>query len=304
MDTSIRTSRRRDRRRARRARGRRPPARSRDRAAGLRGRRRRRRERARVGARAGVLAVGVQRRPGRERAARRARAGRARPGRATRRAPRSSSATSSRSPRCRRSPSALHLGARVVGVAQARARQAQGRRAATRRRSSSSSSEDGERAPLPRTRGHRRLRHVDAAEPARRGRAAAAGERAHADRIAYGIPDVLGADRDRYAGRRVLVVGSGHSAFNAILDLVALRDSEPATEIVWAIRGGAPGRKYGGGGDDQLPARGALGNAVRALVEDGSVALDRRLPDPRGRRRRRRPARARRRRARARRPTR
>ena len=28
---------------------------------------------------------------------------------------------------------------------------------------------------------------------------------------------------------------------------------------MWAIRGGAPGRKYGGGGDDQLPARGALG---------------------------------------------
>jgi hypothetical protein len=101
----------------------------------------------------------------------------------------------------------------------------------------------------------------------------AAGERAHADRIAYGIPDVLGADRERYAGRRVLVVGSGHSAFNALLDLVALRDSEPATQIVWAIRGTAPGRRYGGGEDDQLPARGALGNAVRGLVEDGSIAL-------------------------------
>ena len=71
----------------------------------------------------------------------------------------------------------------------------------------------------------------------------------------------------------MLVVGSGHSAFNAILDLVALRDSEPATEIIWAIRGAAPGRKYGGGGDDQLPARGALGAAVRGLVEDGSIEL-------------------------------
>ena len=101
----------------------------------------------------------------------------------------------------------------------------------------------------------------------------AAGERAHADRISYGIPDVLDTARARYAGKRVLVVGSGHSAFNAILDLVALRDSEPATQIVWAIRGGAPGRKYGGGGDDQLPARGALGAAVRDLVADGAVAL-------------------------------
>ena len=101
----------------------------------------------------------------------------------------------------------------------------------------------------------------------------AAGERDGTDRIAYGIPDVLGADRARYAKRRVAVVGSGHSAFNAILDLVALRDSEPETEIVWAIRGAAPGRKYGGGGDDQLPARGALGETVRGLVEDGSIEL-------------------------------
>jgi thioredoxin reductase len=101
----------------------------------------------------------------------------------------------------------------------------------------------------------------------------AAGERAHGDRVAYGIPDVLGVDRRRYAGRRVLVVGSGHSAFNAILDLVVLRDSEPATEIVWAIRGAAPGRSYGGGGADRLPARGALGEAVRRLVDDGSLTF-------------------------------
>jgi hypothetical protein len=101
----------------------------------------------------------------------------------------------------------------------------------------------------------------------------AAGERRHTDRIAYGIPDVLGGARERYAARRVLVVGSGHSAFNAILDLVALRDSEPATEIVWAIRGAAPDRSYGGGGDDQLPARGALGSMVRGLVADGSVEV-------------------------------
>ena len=101
----------------------------------------------------------------------------------------------------------------------------------------------------------------------------AAGERTHAERIAYGIPNVLGADRERYAARRVLVVGSGHSAFNAILDLVALRESEPATEILWAIRGDAAGRKYGGGGADELPARGALGEAVRELVEDRSIEL-------------------------------
>ena len=101
----------------------------------------------------------------------------------------------------------------------------------------------------------------------------AAGEVNFAERIVYAIPDVLGADRARYAGKRALVVGSGHSAFNAILDLVALRDSAPATQVAWAIRGEAPGRKYGGGEDDQLPARGALGAAIRGLVEDGSIEL-------------------------------
>jgi cation diffusion facilitator CzcD-associated flavoprotein CzcO len=63
----------------------------------------------------------------------------------------------------------------------------------------------------------------------------AIGERALADRIFYGIPDVLGADRARYAGRRVLVVGSGHSAFNALLDLAELATQEPGTSILWAV---------------------------------------------------------------------
>ena len=121
-------ARRRDRRRPRRPRRRRAPARPRARAAGLRGRRRGRREHPRVGARARVLAVGVQHRPGRRSSCSSATAGR-RPSRtATRRATRSSSATSSRWPRRPEIAPALHLGARVVGVTRARDRQAQGRR--------------------------------------------------------------------------------------------------------------------------------------------------------------------------------
>jgi cation diffusion facilitator CzcD-associated flavoprotein CzcO len=101
----------------------------------------------------------------------------------------------------------------------------------------------------------------------------AVGERSHGDRIVYGIPDVLTADRPRYAGRRVVVVGSGHSAFNAILDLATLREEEPTTEIAWAIRGGDPTPSFGGGRADELPARGALGQAVRSLVHEGAVEL-------------------------------
>jgi glycine/D-amino acid oxidase-like deaminating enzyme len=101
----------------------------------------------------------------------------------------------------------------------------------------------------------------------------AVGERAHAERIAYGIPDVLGAARSRYAGKRVAVVGSGHSAFNALIDLIALRAQDPVTEIAWVIRSAEAGETFGGGGADELPERGALGQAVRALVEGGAVAL-------------------------------
>jgi thioredoxin reductase len=101
----------------------------------------------------------------------------------------------------------------------------------------------------------------------------AAGERALSDRMVYGIPDVLGQERARYAGRRVLVAGSGHSAFNAILDLAALAEQAPDTSISWIVRRGEMARAYGGGANDALPARGALGERIRALVERGVVQL-------------------------------
>jgi thioredoxin reductase len=101
----------------------------------------------------------------------------------------------------------------------------------------------------------------------------AAGEREAADRIFYGIPDAVGVHRQRYAGRRVLVVGSGHSAFNALLDLVELAKEEPGTEITWAIRRASPDNLFGGGSKDALSARGALGDRVREIVGSGAVRL-------------------------------
>jgi thioredoxin reductase len=103
----------------------------------------------------------------------------------------------------------------------------------------------------------------------------ARGEAALAGRIFYGIPDVLGTARERYAGKRVLVAGSGHSAFNALLDLARLADEAPGTRVTWVVR--APVAKasalFGGGEDDELPARGALGQGVRRLVQTGRVRL-------------------------------
>ncbi|MGY1667473.1 FAD-dependent oxidoreductase [Geodermatophilus sp. SYSU D00696] len=85
------------------------------------------------------------------------------------------------------------------------------------------------------------------------------------------LPDVLGADRARFAGRRTLVVGAGHSAANTLLALARLAAEEPGTEIVWAIRGTDARRLYGGGEADQLAARGRLGSDLRSLVASGAV---------------------------------
>ncbi|MFN0248399.1 MAG: NAD(P)-binding domain-containing protein [Kofleriaceae bacterium] len=100
---------------------------------------------------------------------------------------------------------------------------------------------------------------------------AAIGERAAANRITYGIPDILGTDRETFANKHVLVVGSGHSAFNALLDLEALSWSAPDTRVTWAIRRDAP--ELGGGGRDELAARGALGQAVQRLLDGGRITI-------------------------------
>jgi len=101
----------------------------------------------------------------------------------------------------------------------------------------------------------------------------AVGEKANAAHIQHGIPDVLGVDRVRYANKRVMVVGSGHSAINALLELGDLLDSAPDTQIVWAMRRASAHAAYGGQADDQLPARGLLGIRVKALVEADKLTV-------------------------------
>ncbi|MEV4836955.1 FAD-dependent oxidoreductase [Nonomuraea sp. NPDC049486] len=95
------------------------------------------------------------------------------------------------------------------------------------------------------------------------------GEAGAADLVDHALPDVLGADRDRYAGKHVLVVGAGHSAATTLLALAQLDD----TPITWAIRAGDAGRTYGGGEADALPARGALGTRLHAHVTSGRIRL-------------------------------
>lgn len=95
------------------------------------------------------------------------------------------------------------------------------------------------------------------------------GELAAAELIDHALPDVLGAERDRYEGRRTLVVGAGHSAATTLLALAQLENSN----ITWAIRAANANRAYGGGDADALPARGVLGTRLHALVSSGRITL-------------------------------
>lgn len=94
-----------------------------------------------------------------------------------------------------------------------------------------------------------------------------------AQRISYGMPDVLGAARRRYAGRHVAVLGSGHSATGTLIDLAKLAREVPETRITWISRSPIADKVFGGGADDQLVARGALGARLRELVEAGALAV-------------------------------
>src|SRR5699024_5275739 len=48
---------------------------------------------------------------------------------------------------------------------------------------------------------------------------------------------------------------------------------EPRTQISWAIRTADLSQVYGGGANDELAARGALGSRLRKLVESGAISV-------------------------------
>jgi thioredoxin reductase len=103
----------------------------------------------------------------------------------------------------------------------------------------------------------------------------ALGEADAAAQITYGLPDGLGRDRGRYAGRRTVVVGAGHSAATSLLALAELQHQAPGTEVVWVVRSATPRPLVGKGSAqaDELPARGRLATDLAALVDAGRIQL-------------------------------
>jgi thioredoxin reductase len=89
-----------------------------------------------------------------------------------------------------------------------------------------------------------------------------------AQAIEHHLPDILGADRSRFAGKRVLVVGAGYSAATSIAALAQLHSEDPETRIHWAVRRaeGPPIRVVP---HDPLPDRARLVVQAQAAVRQG-----------------------------------
>lgn len=93
-----------------------------------------------------------------------------------------------------------------------------------------------------------------------------------AELVTHALPDVVGRDRERFAGRHATVVGAGHSAANTLLNLAALAAEEPGTRITWAIRNRGALR-VSSSPDDELAARAKLGGRVDELVRTGVIEV-------------------------------
>ena len=98
----------------------------------------------------------------------------------------------------------------------------------------------------------------------------APGETALADRILRHIPDPR-AEPSIWAGKRLLVVGGGHSAQTAVCDLAELAAEHPGTEIFWALRGETSDWAFDP--DDPLPERSALTERAAAIAGGASEAV-------------------------------
>ena len=101
----------------------------------------------------------------------------------------------------------------------------------------------------------------------------ALGEKAAADNGTVTYLPPTPAQAAVLAGKHVVLVGSGHSAMTAAIELADLPRTHPKTRLTWVLRRGSVGDAFGGGAADQLPRRGALGQRARQLVDDGVIDM-------------------------------
>lgn len=92
----------------------------------------------------------------------------------------------------------------------------------------------------------------------------ALGERAINDRIIRHPPNLM-QQAERFTGKRILVLGNGHSAANTIVAFHELLQREAATQVVWAVRSDRT-KPVPEVPDDPLAERAAIVDAANALA--------------------------------------
>jgi hypothetical protein len=100
----------------------------------------------------------------------------------------------------------------------------------------------------------------------------AVGESQLRSRIEYRLPDIVGRDRSRYAGKHVLLVGAGSSAATNVVALAELAQLEAGTKITWITRREGPAAAGGPVAvieNDQLQQRGSLARRANQLAAGG-----------------------------------
>ena len=87
--------------------------------------------------------------------------------------------------------------------------------------------------------------------------------------VRYQIPDF--AAPEPFAGRHTVVLGAGHSAATAVIELARIARANPGTRVTWALRRATASAATAGSAADELPERGALGIRAAKAVDDGAV---------------------------------
>jgi thioredoxin reductase len=91
-----------------------------------------------------------------------------------------------------------------------------------------------------------------------------------APQMTYHIPDVLGAQRGTFAGKRTMVIGAGASAATTVSDLALLAEASEGTSVLWVTR---KPDIYAEIADDPLTGRRGLYARARELADGASPAV-------------------------------
>ncbi|MEQ3723077.1 FAD-dependent oxidoreductase [Alcanivorax sp.] len=101
----------------------------------------------------------------------------------------------------------------------------------------------------------------------------ALGENAASNAITYGVPDILGSARDHYTNKTVLVVGAGHSAFNALQDLAQLAEQTTDMRILWGVRSQSVANIIRSPENDELQERRLLEVRIQELLDQQKIEI-------------------------------